>query len=83
VHRRLLETEILAVVAEVDAELDLLADRLDAVADLATGESVYQLVLGRPERVRAALALLDRQDPAPEPEITRTPQTGSGSYTAW
>ena len=78
VHRRLLETEILAVVAEVDAELDLLADRLDAVADLATGESVYQLVLGRPERVRAALALLDRQDPAPEPEITRTPQTGSG-----
>jgi hypothetical protein len=77
VHQQL-SAESADVVAQVDAELDLLADRLDAVADLAVAESVYQLVLGRPERVRAALALLDRQDPAPEPEITRTPLAGNG-----
>jgi hypothetical protein len=73
-----LAAESAGVRAAVDAELDLLADRLDAVGDLAAAESVYQLVQGRPERVRAALALVDRQDPSPEPEIGLTPQRGTG-----
>ena len=66
------------VAAAIASALDRLADRFDGAGDLATAESVYQLVLGRPERARAALGLLDRQDQVPEPEIGQTPQDGIG-----
>jgi hypothetical protein len=60
----------------VSAELNRLADTLDAVSDLLVAESVYQTTAGNPERARAALAVLDRQERPIEPMVVRTPRTG-------
>jgi hypothetical protein len=61
----------------VSEELARLADALDAVSDLLVAESVYQTTAGNPERARAALAVLDRQERPVEPQVVRTPRTGN------
>jgi hypothetical protein len=61
----------------VAAELNRLADTLDAVSDLLVAETVYQTTAGSPERARAALAVLDRQERPIEPMVVRTPRTGN------
>jgi hypothetical protein len=64
--------------AAVAAEIDRLADALDAVSDLMVAESVYQTTIGNSERARAALAVLDRQERPIEAQFVRTPRGGAG-----
>jgi hypothetical protein len=64
--------------AAVTGELLALSDALDAVGDLLMAESVFQAVLGNAERAAAALDVLDRQGPIPDPGVLKTPRTGSG-----
>jgi hypothetical protein len=64
----------------VATELRRLADTLDAVSDLLVAESVYQTTAGNPERARAALAVLDRQERPVDPQVVRTPRSGT-TYT--
>lgn len=65
--------------AVVAAVLDALGDAVDAVADLLLAESVHQVVKGNPERSAAALDTLNRGEGAVvEPEVVRTPRTGTG-----
>jgi hypothetical protein len=63
-----------AILAEVDA-LDQLAD---AVGDLLTAESVYQLVRGNVSGTGATLDTLSRGLRPPDPEIARSPRGGVG-----
>ena len=59
--------------------LDALLDAVDAVADLLLAESVHQVVKGNPERSAAALDTLNHGEGAPvEPDVIRTPRTGTG-----
>lgn len=58
-------------------QLDLLEELLDAVADVFVAESVYQAVTGNVERAGAAAGALDRQHPATDPDVVRTPRTGA------
>lgn len=62
----------------ITAELDSLADHLDAVADLLMSEGVFQAVAGNVDRAAAALDAVDRQGPLPETGVTRTPRSGTG-----
>jgi hypothetical protein len=61
----------------VAAVIDEVDDVLDAVADVLVSETVYQTVVGNPERARAALAALDRQERPVSPDVVRTPRTGT------
>jgi hypothetical protein len=64
--------------AGVVAELDALADAVDAVRDALTGESVFHLVQGRPARAGATLdAIAGGEMPPPELELMRTPRRGA------
>ncbi len=59
------------------AQLALLADAADALADLATAETVYQLAAGNVARAAASLdALGSGLNVPPEPEVVRTPRGG-------
>jgi hypothetical protein len=60
----------------VAAEVRRLADALDAVSDVLVAESVFQTTAGNPERARAALAVLDRQERPVELQVVRTPRSG-------
>lgn len=62
----------------IRAELETLADALDAVGDLLMAESVHQAVLGNADRAAAALDALDRQSPIPDVSVVRTPRSGPG-----
>jgi hypothetical protein len=65
--------------AAVDRVLESARDALDAAADLAVAESVYQAVQGNPARAGAAVdALAAAPVPAPETAVVRTPRTGVG-----
>jgi len=58
-------------------EVDRLAAALDAVADLALAEGVFQVAQGNHDRAGALMrALADGSNP-PEPEIVRTPRSGA------
>ena len=61
---------IVGELVEVDA-------LVGAISDLLLAESVHQMAMGNTERAAAAMDALDRQGPAPEPEVTRTPRTGT------
>jgi hypothetical protein len=63
---------------DVTAELERLADVLDAMSDLLLAESVYQAVSGNSERAGAALDALDRQTGLPEVQVADTPRAGTG-----
>jgi hypothetical protein len=65
---------VAAILIEVDA-LDQLAD---AVGDLLTAESVYQLVRGNTAGGGATLDALSRGLRPPDPEIARSPRGGTG-----
>ena len=63
--------------AALEAELNALADSVDAVSDALMAESVYQVVRGNP--VRAAMtveSIAGGETPPPELEVVRTPRTG-------
>jgi hypothetical protein len=59
------------------AELDALADSVDAVSDALIAESVYQVVRGNSVRAATTLeSIAGGETPPPELEIARTPRTG-------
>jgi hypothetical protein len=59
------------------AELDSLDHAVDAMADAATAESIYQLVQGNTTRAGATLDGINRGEvPPPELEVARTPRSG-------
>jgi hypothetical protein len=61
----------------VRAELAALADAADALADLMTAETTYQLASGNVARAAATLdGLGSGVVPPPEPEVVRTPRPG-------
>ncbi|MBK5221269.1 MAG: hypothetical protein JJE52_00010 [Acidimicrobiia bacterium] len=64
--------------AGITAELDALADAVDAIGDLMVSESVFQAVVGNTDRAAAALDALDRQTAIPDVSVARTPRTGTG-----
>lgn len=63
--------------AALAREADRLLDTLDAVSDLAMAESVHQMTRGNFDRAAGVLDAFARGSAPPEPEITRTPRTGT------
>jgi hypothetical protein len=61
----------------IEAELRALDDALDAVADLLTAESVYQIVRGNWDGAAASLDALARGTRPPEPEVAHQPRGGT------
>lgn len=62
----------------VQAAIEELKRTLDAVADLLLAESVHQVVTGNPARAAAALDALGAGEAVPpEPDVVRTPRTGT------
>jgi hypothetical protein len=65
--------------AALDRVLSAAADTLDATADLAIAESVYQTVAGNPVRAGGTVdGLSGAPAPTPEAAVVRTPRTGIG-----
>ena len=58
-------------------EVDRLAASLDAVADLALAEGVYQVAQGNHDRAGALMRALADGSTPPEAEIVRTPRSGA------
>lgn len=58
-------------------EVERMAASLDAVADLALAEGVYQVAQGNYERGGAMMKALTEGANPPEPEIVRTPRSGA------
>ncbi|MFK8008016.1 MAG: hypothetical protein AB8H03_16785 [Saprospiraceae bacterium] len=63
--------------AAIDSEVKRIIDDLDAIADLSISEGVYQAVLGNFSRSDAMLSAISEGKNPPEPEIIRTPRTGT------
>jgi hypothetical protein len=62
---------------QIDAQISILADTVDAVSDLMLAESVHQLVGGNALRAGATVDAIGRGDtPPPVLDITRTPRRG-------
>ncbi|MCY1071538.1 hypothetical protein OV090_42740 [Nannocystis sp. RBIL2] len=61
----------------INAEVDALLDLHDAVSDLLMAESVYQVVQGNFERSAANTAAFSKGKYPPEPEVVRTPRSGT------
>ncbi len=59
------------------AEVDRLADRFDAIADLAMAEGVFQVAQGNYERAGAMLKAINDGGTPPEPDIVNTPRSGA------
>ncbi|HMJ62745.1 MAG TPA: hypothetical protein VK493_13325, partial [Bryobacteraceae bacterium] len=71
------EADLTNAKSVLEAELDALADSVDAVSDALMAESVHQVVRGNP--VRAAMtveSIAGGETPPPELEVARTPRTG-------
>ena len=60
----------------IRSEVERLAASLDAVADLALAEGVYQVAQGNYDRAGAMLKALSEGSALPEPEIAATPRSG-------
>jgi hypothetical protein len=63
--------------AAIDTEVQRLLDVHDAVADLALAEGVHQAVRGNYDRVAGTLSAYTTGSFPPEPEVVRTPTTGT------
>lgn len=61
----------------MDAEVRGLLDIHDALADLAVAESTHQTLLGNSERAAATLDAYAKDGFPPEPEVVRTPRSGT------
>ncbi len=62
-------------------EIDRLADSLDAIGDLLSSETAYQMVQGKTERTAAVLNSLKDADLPPELEVCKTPRSTHLSVT--
>lgn len=61
----------------IKAELERMANVMDAVGDLALSESVYQLVQGNYDRAGAMMQAFTEGNNPPDPEIVKTPRSGN------
>jgi hypothetical protein len=61
----------------IKTEVSLLADSLDAIADLLLAEGVFQVTQGNFDRAAVSLKALTEGGFPPDPEIVRTPRTGA------
>lgn len=69
--------KVLSDKAFLEAELDALADSVDAVADALLAEGVYQVVSGNPVSASSTLeSVAAGEVPPPELDVVRTPRTG-------
>ncbi len=70
-------TDLTNARAVLEAELNALADSVDAVSDALMAESVYQVVRGNPLRAASTVeSIAGGETPPPELEVVRTPRTG-------
>jgi hypothetical protein len=60
------------------AEVDRLADAMDAISDLLLSESVHQVVQGNYDRAKGVLQAVTEGDAPPDIDIVRTPRSGRG-----
>ncbi len=60
----------------LDAEIDMLLNTYDAVADLALAEGVYQAVQGNFDRVASTIEAYTTGNFPPEPQVAQTPPDG-------
>jgi hypothetical protein len=67
--------------AELKAIRDRLRDSLDAVKDLLTAESAYQLALGNFDRAAAIVQQMSAALAPSEPEVARTPRGTDLAFT--
>ena len=71
------QTDLTNSKAILEAELNSLADSVDAVSDALMAESVYQVVRGNPLRAASTVeSIAGGETPPPELEVVRTPRTG-------
>ena len=63
------------------AEKDAIANTLDALRDLMTAESAYQLALGNFERAAAVLQSMGNGTVSPDVEVINTPRGSGISFT--
>jgi hypothetical protein len=63
--------------AGVEAAFAALHATIDAVSDLLTAESVFQVVRGHPTGAAASLDAMARGQRPPDPEVVRTPRGGA------
>lgn len=63
----------------IEAELQSLDRAVDAVADLLTAESVFQIVRGNTERAASVLDAVGQGLRPPEPDIVLQPRTGTAA----
>jgi hypothetical protein len=57
--------------------IDRLADAIDAIADLAVAEGIFQIVRGNFPRASAVLAAVAEGRPIARPQIVQTPRSGT------
>ena len=70
-------TDLTNAKAVLEAELNALADAVDAVSDALMAESVHQVVRGNPLRAASTVeSIAGGETPPPELEVVRTPRTG-------
>ena len=62
--------------AAIQAEVDRLADAMDAIGDVLLAESVHQMVQGNYDRGKGVLQSLTEGESPPEIEIVQTPRSG-------
>jgi hypothetical protein len=58
-------------------EVSRMADTLDAIADLAQAEGVFQVAQGNFDRAGAMMKAFTEGNSPPEPDIVRTPRSGA------
>lgn len=61
----------------LELEFDAIRDLRDAVGDIALAESVHQATQGSADRAAATLRSMESGHQPPEPEVVRTPASGS------
>jgi hypothetical protein len=61
----------------IRAEVDRMASALDAIADLSLAEGVYQVAQGNFDRAGAMLKAMTQGESPAEPELIRTPRSGT------
>lgn len=61
----------------IEKAVDLLANVIDAISDVAMSEAVFHSVNGNPERANAFLSALSKNGLMPIPEAFETPRTGT------
>jgi hypothetical protein len=66
-----------AQAAAINSEIAKIRDINDAVADLAMAESVHQVVQGNYDRANATLDAFSKGNFPPEPDVIKTPRSGS------